>query len=282
MDIKTYKLGKDVILVDIINIIIDALIRFYSDRNNRDVIVDCFIDYLFDDMKRCRPDLGFIIDYYDNIDFISHQIDNSRRLCPLDSEIIICYKFYEDNLIWGSNEYYNSFTNEYDNIDLDDFIERNKDELTSVVILDGVEDSHNLGAIIRSCVCAGVKGIILPSRRGVLINSTVEKTSAGAVNHISIIKVNSIVNAVQRLKEKNYWVIAADHHAQDNYFDIDYTDMNFALIMGAEHAGISKSLLKLSDFKVKIPMLTNFNSLNVSNATAIILFESVKQRIRGK
>ena len=162
--------------------------------------------------------------------------------------------------------------------DLDDFIEQNSEELTSVIILDGVEDSHNLGAIIRSAVCAGVKGIILPSRRGVLVNSTVEKTSAGAVNHISIIKVNSIVNAVQRLKEKNYWVIASDHHAKDNYFDIDYTDMNFALIMGAEHAGISKSLLKLSDFVVKIPMLTDFNSLNVSNAAAIILFESVKQK----
>ena len=167
-------------------------------------------------------------------------------------------------------------------IDLETFIEKNKNELTSVVILDGIEDSHNLGAIIRSCVCAGVKGIILPSRRGVLVNSTVEKTSAGAVNHISIIKVNSIVNAVQRLKEKNYWVIAADHHAKDNYYDIDYTDMNFALIMGAEHAGVSKSLMKLSDFKVKIPMLTNFNSLNVSNATAIILFESVRQQLTAK
>ena len=167
-------------------------------------------------------------------------------------------------------------------MDLDEFIEKNSDELTSVVILDGVEDSHNLGAIIRSAVCAGVKGIILPSRRGVLVNSTVEKTSAGAVNHISIIKVNSIVNAVQRLKEKNYWVIAADHHSNDNYYDIDYTDMNFALIMGAEHSGISKSLLKLSDFKVKIPMLTNFNSLNVSNAAAIILFESVKQKLTTK
>ena len=166
--------------------------------------------------------------------------------------------------------------------DLDVFIEKYSNELTSLVILDGVEDSHNLGAIIRSCVCAGVKGIILPSRRGVLVNSTVEKTSAGAVNHISIIKVNSIVNAVQRLKEKNYWVIAADHHSDDNYYDIDYTDMNFALIMGAEHAGISKSLLKLADFKVKIPMLTNFNSLNVSNATAIILFESVKQKLKKK
>lgn len=167
---------------------------------------------------------------------------------------------------------------------LEDFIEKYQNERTSVVILDGVEDSHNVGAIIRSCVCAGIKGIILPSRRGVLINSTVEKTSAGAINHISVIKTNSLVNAVQKLKENDYWVIASDHHAEKNHYEIDYTDMNFALIMGAEHAGISKSLLKLSDFRVKIPMLTNFNSLNVSNATAIILFEYVSQsckKIRG-
>ncbi|MCQ2753591.1 MAG: 23S rRNA (guanosine(2251)-2'-O)-methyltransferase RlmB [bacterium] len=162
--------------------------------------------------------------------------------------------------------------------DLDDFIERHSNKTSSIVILDGIEDSHNLGAIIRSAVCAGVDGIILPSRRGVLINPTVEKTSAGAINRISIIKVNSIVNAIQKLKENDYWVIASDHHAEDNYYDIDYTNMSFALIMGAEHAGISKSLLKLSDFKVKIPMLTDFNSLNVSNAAAIILFESVKQK----
>ena len=162
--------------------------------------------------------------------------------------------------------------------ELEDFIEQNKGEQTSVVILDGVEDSHNVGAIIRSCVCAGIKGIIIPSRRGVLINSTVEKTSAGATNHISIIKTNSLVNTIQKLKENDYWVIASDHHAQHNHYEIDYTDMNFALIMGAEHTGISKSLLKLADFKVKIPMLTNFNSLNVSNATAIILFEAVRQR----
>ena len=167
-------------------------------------------------------------------------------------------------------------------VDLEDFIEQNRGGHASVVILDGVEDSHNVGAIIRSCVCAGVDGIILPSRRGVLINSTVEKTSAGAINHISIIKVNSLVNTVQRLKENNWWVIASDHHAKDNYYDIDYTDMNFALIMGAEHAGISKSLLKLSDFVIKIPMLTNFNSLNVSNAAAIILFERCRQILKAE
>ena len=163
--------------------------------------------------------------------------------------------------------------------ELEDFLERCKNENPPLIILDGIEDSHNLGAIIRSSVCAGIKGIIIPSRRGVLVNSTVEKTSAGAINHISVIKVNSLVNAVQKLKEHNYWVIASDHNAKDNYSEIDYTDMSFVLIMGAEHSGISKSLLNLSDFKVKIPMLTNFNSLNVSNAAAIILFESVRQKL---
>lgn len=166
--------------------------------------------------------------------------------------------------------------------ELEAFIKNHSNELTSVIIADGIEDSHNLGAMIRSAVCAGVKGIIIPSRRSVLINSTVEKTSAGAVNRISVIKVNSLVNAVQILKESNYWVIASDHHAVDNYCDIDYTNMNFALIMGAEHTGISRSLMKLADFRVKIPMLTNFNSLNVSNATAIILFESVRQKLNKK
>ena len=167
-------------------------------------------------------------------------------------------------------------------VDLDNFIEKHRGKHTSVIVLDGVEDSHNVGAIIRSAVCAGIDGIILPSRRGVLVNSTVEKTSTGAINHIDIIKTNSLVNAIQRLKENDYWVIASDHHAEQNYFEIDYTDMNFVLIMGAEHAGISKSLMKLSDFKVKIPMFANFNSLNVSNALAIILFEYVKQTVCKK
>ncbi|MBO5385760.1 23S rRNA (guanosine(2251)-2'-O)-methyltransferase RlmB [bacterium] len=165
--------------------------------------------------------------------------------------------------------------------DLDEFLEKNH-ENSSIVILDGIEDPHNFGAIIRTCVCAGVDGIIIPSRRNVQVNSIVEKTSAGAINHIPIIKVNSLTNAVQQLKESNWWVIATDAHAKDNYFDINYNDMNFALIMGAEHAGVSKSLLKMSDFTVKIPMLKDFNSLNVSTAMSAIIFESVRQKLTKK
>ena len=165
-------------------------------------------------------------------------------------------------------------------MDLDDFLDK-KHENESLVILDGVEDSHNLGAIIRTCVCAGVSGIVIPARRNVQVNAIVEKTSAGAINHIPIIKVNSPVSAVQKLKESDWWVVAADASAKDNYYDINYKDMNFALIMGAEHAGVSKSLLKLSDFVVKIPMLKDFNSLNVSNALSAIIFETVRQKLKN-
>lgn len=163
--------------------------------------------------------------------------------------------------------------------DLDEFLEK-PHKNSSLVILDGVEDAHNLGAIIRTCVCAGVDGIIIPSRRNVQVNATVEKSSAGAINHIPIIKVNSLVNAVQKLKNSDWWVVASDASGKDNYYDIDYTDMNFALVMGAEHAGVSKSILNLSDFTVKIPMLKNFNSLNVSNAMSIIIFETVRQKLK--
>ena len=162
--------------------------------------------------------------------------------------------------------------------DLDDFLEEPHTNET-LIILDGIEDVHNLGAIIRTAVCAGVSAIVIPSRRSVQVNATVEKTSAGAVNRIKIIKVNSLGNAVEKLKKSDWWIIATDASAKDNYYDIDYTDINTAVIMGAEHAGVSKSLIKASDYVIKIPMLQKFNSLNVSNAMAIITFEIVRQKI---
>ncbi len=162
-------------------------------------------------------------------------------------------------------------------MELEDFIAQ-KHENSSLVILDGIEDSHNLGTIIRTCVCAGASAVMIPSRRNVQVNAIVEKTSAGAINHIPIIKVNSLVSAVQKLKNSHWWVIATDASAKDNYYNVDYRNMNFALIMGAEHAGVSKSLIKEADFLVKIPMMNNFNSLNVSAALSAIIFETVRQK----
>lgn len=164
--------------------------------------------------------------------------------------------------------------------DLDMFLKDNTG-YKSLVVLDGVEDPHNVGAIIRTAVCAGYDGIILPSRRNAQINATVEKSSAGAINHIAIIQVNSLSNTLEKLKKHNYWIIAADAKGKDNYFDIDYCNMNFALIMGGEETGVSRNNLNKSDFVVKIPMLRNFNSLNVSNAASAIIYESVRQKLQS-
>jgi len=155
-----------------------------------------------------------------------------------------------------------------------------KDGFSKIVILDGVEDPHNVGAIIRTAVCAGYDAVIIPSRRNAQVNATVEKTSAGAINHIPLIQVNSLGNTIDKLKDNDYWIIAADAHGKDNYYDVDYTNMNFAIIMGGEETGVSKNNLKKSDFIVKIPMLRNFNSLNVSNAACAIIYESVRQQLK--
>ena len=140
-----------------------------------------------------------------------------------------------------------------------------------------MEDPHNLGSIIRTGVCAGYDAIILPKHRASLINATVEKASAGAVNLIDIISVNSIQNTITTLKNNDFWIIASVVSDADNYYDIDYTNMNFALILGGENSGVSSTSVKNSDFRVRIPMSNDFNSLNVANAAAIIIYESIKQ-----
>lgn len=172
------------------------------------------------------------------------------------------------------------YTNFYEFLEIS---KKKKDKKYSkLIILDGIEDPHNLGAIIRTAVCAGYDAVIIPSRRNAQVSATVEKTSAGAINHIPLIQVNSLSNVIDKLKDNDYWIIAADAHGKDNYFDIDYTDMNFALIMGGEETGVSRNNLKKSDFIVKIPMLRDFNSLNVSNAASAIIYESVRQMIQTK
>jgi len=171
-----------------------------------------------------------------------------------------------------------AFVSPVEYVEFKDFIKKpSKNQYKRVIILDGTEDPHNLGSIIRTAVCAGFDAVILPERRASLCSAVVEKTSAGAVNHIDIIKVNSLLNVVEALKKSDFWVIAAEADGRNNYFEIDYTSMNFALIMGAEHAGISKTLIKKADFLVKIPMFNEFNSLNVSNAASILMYEAVKQ-----
>jgi len=164
--------------------------------------------------------------------------------------------------------------------DLDDFLDNLNKENATVIILDGVEDPHNLGSIIRTAVCAGADGVIIPSRRCATVNATVQKASAGAVNRIPIIKVNNIVNTIEKLKDKNFWVFAADAHADEYYYNADFSG-NCAIVLGGENCGISKLVGCNCDYLIKIPMIGDFNSLNVANAASVIIYEALKQRMRA-
>ena len=151
-----------------------------------------------------------------------------------------------------------------------------KGEKPFVVILDGVEDPHNLGAIIRSAECIGAHGVIIPKRRAVGLTSTVSKASAGAIEHMRVAKVTNIAQTVDELKEKGLWIYGADMGGDDYYS----TDMRGAvcLVMGSEGFGISRLVKEKCDFIVSIPMCGKVNSMNVSCAAAVIMADIARQR----
>ena len=145
-----------------------------------------------------------------------------------------------------------------------------------VVMLDHLEDPHNLGAIIRTCEAAGVDAIIIPKRRGVEINSTVMKVSAGALNNINIVEVSSIAQTIDKLKDFGYWVYGTDMDGE-TYTNCKY-DSKTCLVIGAEGNGISKLVHDKCDFIISIPMVGKINSLNASVAAGITIYEVVRQR----
>lgn len=159
-------------------------------------------------------------------------------------------------------------------------IAADRGEKPFVVICDSVEDPHNLGAIIRTAECAGVHGVIIPKRRGVSVNSTVAKASAGALFHMAIAKVPNLASAVDTLKQSGVWVFALEADGECCY-DTDL-DCGCALILGGENNGVSALLRKKADYVVSIPMFGRINSLNVSAAGAIMMFEAAKQRHNKK
>lgn len=159
---------------------------------------------------------------------------------------------------------------------LADVFEKGKTPL--VLILDRVTDVRNFGAIARSADCAGVDFIIIPSRGAAQINPDAVKTSAGALNRMKVCRVDNLKNTIEYLKESGLQIIACHEKTENYHFNADLTKPS-AIIMGSEENGISNEYLKRSDMQVKIPMVGNIASLNVSVATGIILFEAVKQRL---
>lgn len=153
--------------------------------------------------------------------------------------------------------------------------ERNEDPF--VIVLDGIEDPHNLGSIIRTAETAGVHGVIIPKRRAVSVNSTVNKASAGAVEHMKIARVTNISDAIEELKQAGLWVCGTAVDTNKYYYNQDLTGP-LAIVIGNEGKGIGEKVKKNCDFLVKIPMKGKVQSLNASVSTGIIVYEAVKQR----
>ena len=146
-----------------------------------------------------------------------------------------------------------------------------------LVLLDHLEDPHNLGAIIRTCEAAGVDAIIMPKDRQVMINSTVMKTSVGTLDNMNIVAVTNLVQTIEELKKQGYWIVGTALENSVDYRDIDYSGKT-ALVIGNEGSGISRLVAKSCDFIAKIPMYGTTNSLNASVAAGIMIYEVIRNR----
>ncbi len=181
-------------------------------------------------------------------------------------------KYELDKLVKGTHQGIIGVVKDYEYCELEDIIDEEV-----IIILDHLEDPHNLGAIIRTAEAAGVKAIIIPKDRSVQVNSTVFKVSAGAIENIKIARVTNIVNTMKDLKKNGYWIYGTDMN-QDSFKDCEYSE-KMALVIGNEGSGMSRLVKDNCDFIISIPMKGQINSLNASVAAGILLFDiSLKRK----
>jgi 23S rRNA (guanosine2251-2'-O)-methyltransferase len=148
-----------------------------------------------------------------------------------------------------------------------------------IVLLDGVEDPHNLGAVIRTALAAGAHGVVIPERRAAGLTDTVARASAGALSHLPIAKVTNLARAMEELKEAGYWLVGLDERADKNYTEVDYSSP-VGIVLGGEGKGLHELTRKRCDFVVSLPTVGPVKSLNVSVASGVVLFEVLRQRRR--
>ena len=159
-------------------------------------------------------------------------------------------------------------------------IARDRNEPPFIVLLDELEDPHNLGAILRTADAAGVHGVLIPKHRSCPLSATVAKTSAGAVEHVPVARIGNMVQTIKKLKKEGLWVAAADMDGTD-YYDTDLTG-SLLLVIGSEGQGVGRLIKEQCDFVVRIPMVGKINSLNASVAGSILMYEAMKQRSSNK
>jgi 23S rRNA (guanosine2251-2'-O)-methyltransferase len=162
-------------------------------------------------------------------------------------------------------------------LELAELLARKRGERHFVVVLDGVEDPHNLGALLRSADASGADGAVIPERRAVGVNATVVKASAGASEYVPIAKVVNISRALEEMKERNLWIVGLDERGEKTYDEMDLTG-DVAVVLGAEGAGLHEQVRKRCDFLIRIPMSGEVASLNVSVAGGVVMCEVARQR----
>jgi len=187
-------------------------------------------------------------------------------------------KILDNKSVTGASQGIIATVAAYKYSELEDILSRarEKQEDLFVLILDGIEDPHNLGAITRTAEATGVHGIIIPKRRAVGLTQTVVKASAGAIEYVPIVKVPNLVQAIKTLKDNGAWIAAADISGKD-YFESNLKG-SIGVVIGSEGKGISKLVLENCDFSIKIPMKGEISSLNASVAAGVIMYEVVRQR----
>ena len=203
--------------------------------------------------------------------FSDKDILNKLRILNINTKY--CKPYELDKIVDGNHQGIVLEVSDYQYFDIDDLL---VNENPLIVILDHLEDPHNFGAIIRTCEAAGIDGIIIPKNRSVNVNSTVMKTSTGALNHVKICQVTNLKNTMDYLKKKGFWIVGTDMDGAD-YTQVDYKG-KMAIITGSEGFGMSRLVKDNCDFIASIPMYGEVNSLNASVATAIIIYEAIKQR----
>ena len=186
-------------------------------------------------------------------------------------------KYQLDRLAKGNHQGIMLEVEDYSYASLEDVMAMDHDGF--LVILDHIEDPHNLGAIIRTCEAAGVDGVIIPSDRGVMVNATVMKTSSGATENMKIVAVTNLVRTIEKLKQNGYWIVGTDLSESQDYREIDYRG-KIAIVIGNEGSGMSRLVRESCDFIARIPMYGKVNSLNASVACGIMIYEVLRQKNR--
>lgn len=202
--------------------------------------------------------------------YVQDSLKNSELVKNINVPIKYLNKRELDKMVSGNHQGIVGEVEDYKYFELNDL------DNDVIVILDHLEDPHNLGAIIRTCEAAGFDNIIIPKNRSVSINGTVVKTSVGTIERVKIAQVTNLNNAIQTLKKKGYWIIGTDMIGTD-YKELDYNG-KVAIVIGNEGVGISRLLKENCDFIATIPMNGQVNSLNASVAAGVLLFEILRQR----